>query len=301
MDITVNVEFLANVLGTKPGDLTQALKDGENLKSSTEIEKVLKSKWTDRIKSIKSDAHTEGHGRGKRESLTDVEKKLKDKYSVKGENLEEVVSNIVESKTKDIKGEKLGKDEIVKSEVFLNMKTRFTDQLAQKDEQINQMKLEARDKSLSSGLKKFAVGFLKNPDNKFVLPEDENIFNNWVDVFVSKIKDGNSFKVADDGISLVDEKGEPLRDDLHNVVTLESIGMNAAKGLFTQAAGQQRSTPPVQGKPPAGGTPDYSFPETIKTMPDALKHLHTLSDPKKIDAFETELNLRVAKGLVTEN
>ena len=43
------LEFLADVLETSPGELTQALKDGEQFKPQADIEAIIKSQFGEKL------------------------------------------------------------------------------------------------------------------------------------------------------------------------------------------------------------------------------------------------------------
>ena len=56
----LTLEFLADVLETSPGELTQALKDGENFKPQADIEAIIKSKFGEKLLAAKLSGKKEG-------------------------------------------------------------------------------------------------------------------------------------------------------------------------------------------------------------------------------------------------
>src|SRR5687768_2307656 len=95
--IEISEEFLSDVLGTTEGEITEALKDGENWKPEAEIHSFIKTKIDERLHKAKTASRLEGHGRGAKESLTKKEKELKERLGVEGNTIEEIVEAALEA------------------------------------------------------------------------------------------------------------------------------------------------------------------------------------------------------------
>lgn len=82
--IEVSLEFLADVLETSPGEITTALKDGEQFKPQADVEAFIKSTLSENLLKAKLSGKKEGKSWGEKESLTAKEKALKAKFGVEG-------------------------------------------------------------------------------------------------------------------------------------------------------------------------------------------------------------------------
>lgn len=283
--IPISVEVLANVLGTKPGEITDALKDAEDSwKSQSEIDKFLKAGIGDKLKNIRKEGFDEGHGRGTRESLSIKEKELSKKYGVKADNLEALVEQIFD-KAKAGSSEGLNDDAIKASEFFQNAVAKLNKKLEAKDEEVQTLQQRIHSEALERELSKLVDSTLGNEEAGFVLPEDSEIRETQKNLYMQQLK-SKSWKMTEDGLVPVDDKGKALQDDTYNNISATDLAVSLAKRQFPQAKGKPRSAPQVQtGKPGSGGDNKFTFPD-LKTYADVTKHMATLSNVEEINAFE---------------
>lgn len=304
--VPISLEVLASVLGTQPGALSDALKaDDENWKSQSEVDNHVKSLINDKLKSVRKDGHDEGHGRGTRESLSSVEKNIREKYNLQGDRIEDLFDEVIQ-KTKEKSGESTIDDDAIKqSDVFQSMVKKLNSKIEAKDEELNQIKESVRTKDLEQSLQSLAQSVLRSDKNKFVLPEDEDILTTQEKLYLSQLKQ-IKWKKTDDGLVPLNEKGEVMQDDSFNNVSAADLAINLAKKQFPQAKGEQRSAPNApegQGKGNNASDPGskYSFPE-IKTQDDIFKHLDALSQKgnvEEINAFEKHVESLQAEGALS--
>ena len=117
--ITISVESLARVLGTQPGAIQQALNaEGDEQKPQTEIDNFLVSAFQKKIDQAVRDGKDEGFGRGKRESLSEIEKWVSENYEITPTG--DIKSQIQQLSEKLAKKPEIKPEEIEKSEVFQN-------------------------------------------------------------------------------------------------------------------------------------------------------------------------------------
>src|SRR5688572_27936183 len=115
--VNVSEEFLADVLGTTVEEITNSLKDGETLKPQEEDESFLKTSFDGLTGKIRHKFKKEGYSWGEKESLTKKGKELKEKFGVEGDTIEEIVENVIETKTTK---SSLTPDDVKNSEIYLN-------------------------------------------------------------------------------------------------------------------------------------------------------------------------------------
>src|SRR5690554_3554250 len=279
--ITISVESLARVLGTQPGAISEALKsEGDEPKPQSEIDNYLVSAFQKKIDQAVRDGRDEGFGRGKRESLSEIEKWVSENYEIAPTG--DIKSQIQQLSEKLAKKPEIKPEEIEKSEVFQTklseavnaVKTKFEE----KENEFRTQQEQWRRQRIERILSKQADNLLKQ--NNFIVPEDEKIANNLKNLFVrSLMSDEYDFKLSEseDDFQITDKNGNPLKDDLHNVIGFEDIGLEKAREFFTVRSGDGRDVSGNRTQTPTGGGSAYKFED----MESAMKAYYAEKDPEK--------------------
>lgn len=279
--ITISVESLARVLGTQPGAIQQALNaEGDEQKPQNEIDNYLVSAFQKKIDQAVRDGKDEGFGRGKRESLSEIEKWVSENYNVAPTG--DIKSQIQQLSEKLAKKPEIRPEEIEKSEVFQTklseavnaVKTKFEE----KENEFRAKEEQWRRQRIERILSKRADDLLKQ--NNFIIPEDEKIANNLKNLYVrSLMSDEYDFKLSEseDDFQITDKNGNPLKDDLHNVIGFEDIGLEKAREFFTVRSGDGRDVSGNRTQTPTGGGSAYKFED----MESAMKAYYAEKDPEK--------------------
>ncbi len=278
--ITISVESLARVLGTQPGAISEALKsEGDEPKPQPEIDNYLVSAFQKKIDQAVRDGRDEGFGRGKRESLSEIEKWVSENYEVAPTG--DIKSQIQQLSEKLAKKPEIKPEEIEKSEVFQTKLSEAVNAVKSKfEEKENEFRTQQeqwRRQRIERILSKQAENLLKQ--NNFIVPEDEKIANNLKNLFVrSLMSDEYDFKLSEseDDFQITDKNGNPLKDDLHNVIGFEDIGLEKAREFFTVRSGDGRDVSGNRTQTPTG-TGAYKFED----MESAMKAYYAEKDPEK--------------------
>ena len=279
--ITISVESLARVLGTQPGAISEALKsEGDEQKPQSEIDNYLVSAFQKKIDQAVRDGKDEGFGRGKRESLSEIEKWVSENYEIAPTG--DIKSQIQQLSEKLAKKTEFKPEEIEKSEVFQNklseavnaVKTKFEE----KENEFRTREEQWRRQRIERILSKQADSLLKQ--NNFIVPEDEKIANNLKNLYVrSLMSDEYDFKLSEseDDFQITDKNGNPLKDDLHNVIGFEDIGLEKAREFFAVRSGDGRDVSGNRTQTPTGAGSAYKFED----MESAMKAYYAEKDPEK--------------------
>lgn len=297
--IQISEEFLANVLGTSPGEITDALKDGEELKPAAEVESFLKTKFDEALYRAKKSGHKEGLGRGQKESLTIKERELKDRFGVDGTTIDEVIDNIIETvKTNS----KINPDDVKNSEVFLSETKRLKQIIAEKEEELAKTATTYAKKETLRAAKEHGVRLLK--EKNFVLPDDDEIATNMLDVLFSKLEDEDT-RLSIDGnkIVVLDANGRPKENEQGTKdITFDDHLTGIAKKFFKQAVADTRKSPANKNAgDEKGGAPSSGDLPEIKSRDDLFKVMNELrGDPEKMKAVKAHYDKMVEEGTIKE-
>lgn len=279
--ITISVESLARVLGTQPGAISEALKsEGDEPKPQSEIDNYLVSAFQKKIDQAVRDGKDEGFGRGKRESLSEIEKWVSEKFEIAPTG--DIKSQIQQLSEKLAKKPEVNPEEIEKSEIFQTKLSSAVDavkaKFEEKEQEFRQKEEAWRRQRIERIVSKQAENLLKQ--NNFVIPEDEKIANNLKSLFVrSLMSDEYDFKLSEneDDFQLTDKNGNPLKDELHNVIGFTDIGLEKAREFFTVRSGDGRDVSGNRTQTPTGGAGVYKF----ESMEQAMKAYYAEKDPEK--------------------
>ena len=273
------VDVLSSFLGIKKGDITDALKEGEDFKDDAAIKDYLNDQLTKKINKVRSDSKEEGKGWGMREALEIKEREIARKYGVDAKKIDELVEDIIKSKT-DGKGveKELTEEAIKNSDFFRSAIKAEKERAKQIEDEFNGFKTQVETRQKRSKVKQLLPSLLK--ENKFALPENETIQRNLLDSYVDRLfSNGVKFDISDDGVRLLDaETGKEKLDANHNPIDFNSYAIERAKGFF-EIQQSQSQTP--GGKPGGGsgqGGKNYSFP-AYADKNEAMRALYETSDP----------------------
>lgn len=278
--ITISVESLARVLGTQPGAISEALKsEGDEPKPQSEIDNYLVTAFQKKIDQAVRDGKDEGFGRGKRESLSEIEKWVSEKFEIAPTG--DIKSQIQQLSEKLAKKPEVNPEEIEKSEIFQTKLSSAVDavkaKFEEKENEFRQKEEAWRRQRIERIVSKQAENLLKQ--NNFVIPEDEKIANNLKSLFVrSLMSDEYDFKLSEneDDFQLTDKNGNPLKDELHNVIGFADIGLEKAREFFTVRSGDGRDVSGNRTQTPTG-VDAYKFED----MESAMKAYYAEKDPEK--------------------
>lgn len=289
----LSLEFLADVLKTSPGELTDALKDGEEFKSQAEIEAHIRKVAEDNLFKAKQSGKTEGKNWGTKESLTAKEKELKAKFNVDGANLDEIIDNLIESAKQH---SKLNPDDVKGSEVYINETKRLKALIAEKEAAIEKQASDFTKKETMRHAREYGMSILKK--GNFVMPDDQDILDEAISNLFAKIEDENTqIKLEGDKILVLDANGKPKENETGTrELSFDDHLTAKAKRYFKQAVIDNRQSPANKNKPdqpPAN--PD--MPE-IANMNDLFKALNAERDPEKQKAIKAHYDKQVEDGVI---
>jgi len=293
--IPVSVEVLAGILGKPAGSLSDALKADGEWKAQSEIDSHVKATFNEKLKSIRKEGHDEGHGRGKRESLSEKEKELREKYGLKSQTLDELFEEVKAGQGPG--SGNLDEESIKASPIFQDAVKKLQDKIREKDNEFKTFQETVRSRELHASLKELATKVVTSKENKFVLPEDPTIQETQIELYLELLKK-RAWKKAEDGtlVPLSDKGDDQLKDDSFNPISGTEYARQIAQRMFIQAKGEQREAPGVNTKPPANGTgsngangQSYNFP-AFKTRAEAMERIRATKDPAELDALQTHIN-----------
>jgi|GEM_PF-5119177 len=291
--IEISEELLAVVLGTTAGEITDALKDGEQLKPQEEIDTFIKTKVDERLYKAKTASRLEGHGRGVKESLTAKEKELKAKLGVEGNTIEEIVdAALLAAKAHST----LNPDDVKNSEVFINETKRLKKLIEDKDVEISS-KVQSFAKAETMRIaKEQGVSLLSKL--KFVLPENEDIKDeNLSNLFEKLENEQTRLSVVDGKIIVLDANGRPKENEAGTKeLTFEDHFVAKAKRYFPQAVADGRQSPANKNQDQK--TANTDMPE-MKSTEDFYTALTAEKDTTKQRAIKAHYEKLVEDGVIT--
>lgn len=186
MDIE-NLQFslgsIASLLGIDAGEIVNALKEGEELKPQTEIDSWLGEQLTQRMNQARKRGHEDGHGRGKRESLTAKEKEIREKYKLESSGtLDELIEELMTQASKH----DANPADIKKSTVYIEDMQRLKDQIVSLQKKLDEQDETNRRNLVRLQLDQIVPSILE--ESKFVLPQDEEIRRNLLSLLYDTLE-----------------------------------------------------------------------------------------------------------------
>lgn len=251
MQIEISLEFLSELIGVKKGDLSAAVKkDDENLKETAEIEKVIKDNLKTKIEAVRKEARDEGHGRGKRESLTQIEKDLASKHKVSDEGgIDAVIARVLDKHKTE--GSELTPEAIKQSDIYINDLKKEIEKRKTLQTEFESFKTDVETTSKRSRVAQEVQKIL--PERKFALPQSERVRDRLINAYVDEILEQSDISIVDGKIVAKDKKGQPHRDDMMNELSFADYASTLAADFFEVKAGDGRESPGATTPPTGGG------------------------------------------------
>jgi hypothetical protein len=280
--ITLNVEFLASLLGQKDaGSFAELLKSADGQpKPDDEVENLIKSELTKKLDAAKSAGKKESHGRALRETAEEIEKKIAESLGVEKAGVDEMIEAW---KTENLKSFKAKPDDIKNSDVYIqDIKTERekykTLEATFQTEKSNWENSAIQDTARKRGLEVIS-------EHGYILPEDKAKMNNQLNLFFSSLFTSPDVKLKKDGdnIKVYDKDGNPVRNDLMDEVNFDHFLISKLDTVFDKAAaGGKKSAENKTAGSGAGNIPLFTTPEEYVTALNAEKDEKVRDDMYKV-------------------
>jgi hypothetical protein len=289
-NLEVSLELLSELTGFKPGKLSAAVKmDEENLKPADEIAGILKDAYKTKLEAVRKEARDEGHGRGKRESLSSYEKDLKAKFGVDGDDFDSILKATLDKVAKENGKGKAPEvtEELIKSHPYFN-------QVIDKEKEaynkvmsdFDAYKSEVQTKETRNAVKRNVLSVLK--ESNFNLPSSERARDRILGVYVEDLIGDNKVEIADGQVKISTKDGTPIRDDSMNPLDFADYAKLKATDYFDVKKNHGGQSPGAQtpGSAANGGSggENYAFPQ-VKNLQEFMGHYNTITDIKEKTAF----------------
>lgn len=291
MDINISLEFLAKLIGTKPGELSEAIKkDDESLKPQGEIEKHIQGVFSEKLKTVKKDARDEGHGRGKRESLSTTEADIAKKYGVEKAEIPTMIDAIIKATGKE---QTITPEMIKQSDTYINDLKAEIDKRTTLETEFNTYKTDVDNSNKKRTVRTRVLSLLE--DKQFALPKTEKVRNNLVDSYINELFAGKKIDIKGDDIVVTDENGKPLRNDLMNEIGFDDYAVTVAGDYFEVSNGSGGKTPGATTPPGGGGGGGKKYPK-VNSQEEFLAHYNSLETIEEKQEFKAHYDRIVAQG-----
>lgn len=247
--------LLTKVYKMNDEEIAELLKDSDEPESGTADQKLIDTilaKDVSRVNGFTEHATKRfdaGHKKGKAEALSDLEKNIRVEFGVDEDDLQglDLIRHIVVAQTsKATEGkEKITDDVIKKMPAYLaleqRLKAREKELLKEKEEAINGVHTEYRNKELKHTVRGKAIELLNamNP----VLPADAAKAERLKEMFLTVNVDNGRFELTQDGtILMLDNDNQPIKDAHGYTQTFDNFIKERATSTFDFPQTQQRST-----------------------------------------------------------
>ena len=288
---------LAKTLNLGDGEIAELIKDGEGVKESDVIQKILDLD-VQRVEKIKTsvdgkEKFQDGYKKGKEESLSKLEKQIKEKYGIQSEKLGvELVEEIITEKSKPVETEE---ETVKRSKTYQDLETRLKGELKTQKETYEQQITDInsqtqREKTLSVANKK-ALDIFAGLEP--VLPTSKQVADNQIGWFLKSMEEYD-FDVQDDRI-VVMKDGKVVQDGHGNSRTFDDIVKEKAGKFFEFKKNNGSGNDGGGGNPPAVN-PD-GYPEGVQKPKNLDELTAILNDP----AIDSKAKVVVAETYDKEN
>lgn len=288
---------LAKTLNLGDGEIAELIKDGEGVKESDVIQKILDLD-VQRVEKIKTsvdgkEKFQDGYKKGKEESLSKLEKQIKEKYGIQSEKLGvELVEEIITEKSKPVETEE---ETVKRSKTYQDLETRLKGELKTQKETYEQQIADInsqtqREKTLSVANKK-ALDIFAGLEP--VLPTSKQVADNQIGWFLKSMEEYD-FDVQDDRI-VVMKDGKVVQDGHGNSRTFDDIVKEKAGKFFEFKKNNGSGNDGGGGNPPAVN-PD-GYPEGVQKPKNLDELTAILNDP----AIDSKAKVVVAETYDKEN
>ena len=231
------------------GVLTTAYKmsDGKvtELLEKTEQEEILTAileKDKERIKTYGTAQFQDGFKKAKKETLTDFEKSLREKFAISDDTLqgETLIESIVTAKIEEVKaatgssGKKgeLTEDEIKKHPLYLSLEAQKTKAIEEANQsweaKLKEQESTFKKKETFSSIKDLALNTISG--GGFIFPEDATIAGNQKQWFLKDLENYD-YEKTDNGTFVIKD-GKRLEDAHGNAIKLDSFITTQAQAYF---------------------------------------------------------------------
>lgn len=237
-------KILMGVLGktlniANDGELSNLLENanGDSDVSEGEIIKKILAKDVERVEQLKSldtGKFQEGYAKGKKETLTDFESKIKSKYKIETDTQGvDLIDELVNQKINLVKEKSKMTDEDVKAHpVFQQMESKLLSNIDEVkttyEEQIENLQNEFKNKQTFNSVTQKAMQIFEgmNP----ILPSDKGIAQSQKNWFINSLKD---YEFSDaDGKLVVLKDGKVVQDEHGNTRSFEDVVKSTASSMF---------------------------------------------------------------------
>ena len=295
---------LAKTLNIGDGEISELLKDGENITESDVTKKILDLD-KERVSKLKTSNDTEkfqdGYKKAKSEVLTEFEKKVKEAFGVESDKTgTDLIADIVAQKSESKGGNGMTAEDIMKSEVYQKLLKKSKDDLKtikeNYEQQISKIQSEQENERSLSIIGTEAVNQLAslNP----ILPKNAEIAKNYESLFIKAIAENYRIKKEDGKTVVYGLDGKIAIDGHGNPIAFEDIVKTTASKFYEFSANNGGSNAGNQGGTPssAGG-----YPQGIK-KPTNLEELSKILNDESIPLADrvtiSETYNKEAKGIV---
>ena len=295
---------LAKTLNIGDGEISELLKDGENITESEVTKKILDLD-KERVSKLKTGSDTEkfqeGYKKAKSEVLTEFEKKVKEAFGVESDKTgTDLITDIVSQKSEGKGGEGMTAEDIMKSEVYQNLLKKSKDDLKtikdDYEQKISKIQSEQENERSLSIIGTEAVNQLAslNP----ILPKNAEIAKNYEGLFIKAIAENYRIKKEDGKTVVYGLDGKIAIDGHGNPIAFEDIVKTTAGRFYEFSANNGGSNAGNQeGVPPSGG----GYPSGVK-KPTNLDELSKILNDESIPLADrvtiSETYNKEAKGIV---
>lgn len=288
---------LAKTLNLGDGEIAELIKDGEGVKESDVIQKILDLD-VQRVEKIKTsvdgkEKFQDGYKKGKEESLSKLEKQIKEKYGIQSEKLGvELVEEIITENSKPVETDE---ETVKRSKTYQDLETRLKGELKTQKETYEQQIADInsqtqREKTLSVANKK-ALDIFAGLEP--VLPTSKQVADNQIGWFLKSMEEYD-FDVQDDRI-VVMKDGKVVQDGHGNSRTFDDIVKEKAGKFFEFKKNNGSGNDGGGGNPPAVN-PD-GYPEGVQKPKNLDELTAILNDP----AIDSKAKVVVAETYDKEN
>lgn len=263
--VTIDLDFLAGVVGTPSGELSSALKldeEGNATATQDEIQAFVKTSFEEKVRNIQKNARDEGHGRGKRESLEALEKELAEEFGMERKPIRDMVSEYIASQKAE--PAKIDANDIRNHEVFQQMKKTLEEKVQAVNQEYDQFKNQVNSARIEQAVLEKGRSILTG--DTYEVPENEEKRNELLRLIAEKAVTGNKdrkFDVNEQGeIVILDAEGRPALDNEGNPEVFEKHFETFVSRFFPKREGGKKTTPGSQTTPPAGGGAPIAIPKS---------------------------------------
>lgn len=304
MDILL--EVMGDVLGTSPGAVRQALIDGDGedakLKSDDTVKTWITNAFQDKFKKIESKAHDEGHGRGKRETLTSLEKSLAEKFEVEKGSVEEMFESYAAKKAGN-KSKDITPDDVKASEFFKKTVTDLKAETQKVQTEFDDYKAKTTRSDTAAVVRSKVIDMLNKEDNKFILPASETVQKSLTDSVISRLMGENLNVIKSDTgevdeIVVLGEDGKTVKqDDKFNPIKFDALAMSTLKQFYEVGQTNPRHRMPGNTQSRSKDPKTFSFGQP-KSREEAFRHLRSIRDPEESRAYNEYIKELTEAGTI---